>query len=175
MKKHHEKCMQEDKLRQLFHQYDTNAVEGFNKFLTKFLPKDRTYCQTIENKARAMLAGGLQSIGYQQFYHRVFSLTGIEIREDDITSLFLRSEDSVKLWSRLHRHKQSVKVTRMRTLYRKLREGVSKMKVDNAKALGYQTGMMGPNGGDVEHGRRQNRKNVVGPKPLCPNCGSSTH
>jgi hypothetical protein len=68
MKKHHDKFMEEEKLRQLFHRYDTNTVEGFNKFLTKFLPKDRTYCQTIENKARTMLAAGLQSVGCRQFY-----------------------------------------------------------------------------------------------------------
>jgi hypothetical protein len=75
MKKHHEKFMEEGKLRQLFHRYETNTVKGFNKFLTIFLPKDRTYCQMVENKARTMLAGGLQSIGYRQFYGLVFSFT----------------------------------------------------------------------------------------------------
>jgi hypothetical protein len=44
-----------------------------------------------------MLAAGLQLIGYRQLYERVFSLTGIQLMEDDITSLFLRSEDSEKL------------------------------------------------------------------------------
>jgi uncharacterized membrane protein YheB (UPF0754 family) len=75
MKKHHEQFMEERKLRQLFHQYDTNNVEGFNKVLTKFLPKDRAYCQTrIEIKVRALLAAGLQSIGNRKFYGRVFAL-----------------------------------------------------------------------------------------------------
>jgi hypothetical protein len=55
MKNKHEKEFMEDtKLQQLSHQDDTNRVEGFNKFLTKFLPKDRAYCQTIENQAREM-------------------------------------------------------------------------------------------------------------------------
>jgi hypothetical protein len=71
--------MEETKLWQLFHQYDTNRVEGFSKFLTKFLPKDRIYCQTTENKARTMLAAGPQSIGYQQFYEHAFSLTIIQL------------------------------------------------------------------------------------------------
>jgi hypothetical protein len=175
MKKHHEKFMEEGKLRQLFHRYDTNTVEGFNKFLTKLLPKDRTYCQTVENKARTMLAGGLQSIGYRQFYGRVFSLTGIEMQDEGITSLFIRSEDSRKLWRQQHRRKETVKVSRMRTLYKKLRDGVSKLKIDNLKALGYRTGMMGPGGRDEEHGRRQPNRCVVGQKPDCPCCGSSSH
>jgi hypothetical protein len=123
MKKHHTDFMEDSKLCQLFHEYDTNNVEGFNKFLTKFLPKDRTYCQTIENKARSMLAVGLQSVGYRKFYGRLFALTGIELREDDITSLFLRAKDSDKLWRQLHRRKESVKINRMRHLYQKLKKG----------------------------------------------------
>jgi hypothetical protein len=51
-KEYHEAFMDKDKLVQLFHGWDTNAVESFNKLLTKFLPKDRTHCNTIENKAR---------------------------------------------------------------------------------------------------------------------------
>jgi hypothetical protein len=47
-----------------------------------------------------------------------------------------------------------VKITRIQTLYKKLRKGVAKLKVDNAKALGYESGMMGPDGGGKgDHGR----------------------
>jgi hypothetical protein len=62
--------MEDTKLQQLFHQYDVNSVEqGFNKLLTKFLPKDITYCRTIENQMRAHLPTvGLQLIGYRQVY-----------------------------------------------------------------------------------------------------------
>ncbi len=102
--------MEDTKLRQLKHEYDTNNVEGFNKFLTKFLPKDRTYCRTIENKARSYLAVSLQSIGYRQFYSRLFELAGVPLEPDDVTSLFLRSEDQEKLWRQLHRQKEGVKI-----------------------------------------------------------------
>jgi hypothetical protein len=33
-------------------------VEGFNKLLTKFLPKDQTICYMIENKVRIHLELG---------------------------------------------------------------------------------------------------------------------
>jgi hypothetical protein len=52
LKKHHEEFMEESKLRQLFHSYDTNTVEGFNKFLTKFLLKDRTGPTAKQSKIR---------------------------------------------------------------------------------------------------------------------------
>jgi hypothetical protein len=176
LEKHHREFMQEEKLRQLYHQYDTNNVEGFNKFLTKFLPKDRTYCQTIENKARSMLAVGLQSIGYRKLYSRVFALTGIEMTDDDITYIFFSSQDSEKLWRRLHRRKQSVKITRMREQYRKLRDGVAKLKADNARSLAYETGMMGPGGDDVNEERQQIKRKRKNQQNLsCKHCGSTTH
>jgi hypothetical protein len=117
LKKHHNKLMVDAKLWQLYHQHDTNNVEGFNKFLTNFLTKDRTYCQTIENKTRSLLAVGLQSIGCRQLYNRVFALTGINLRDDDITNLFFCSEDAEKLRKKLHQRKESVKITRMREFY----------------------------------------------------------
>jgi hypothetical protein len=89
LKRHYEQFLEEKKLCQLYHQYDTNNVKGFNNLLTMFLPKDKTYCQTIEKKARSMLAMGLQSVGYRQLYQRIFALTGIRLEVNDITSLFL--------------------------------------------------------------------------------------
>jgi hypothetical protein len=64
----HAEFMAEDQLRQLFHCWDTNAVEGFNKLITKLLLKDRTFCKTIENFVRIHLAMYLLSIGYEKTY-----------------------------------------------------------------------------------------------------------
>ena len=185
MKTHHESFMEEAKLRQLWHQYDTNLVEAFNKFLTKFLRKDKTWCQTIENKARCMVAVGLQSIGYRQFYARVFSRTGIDILEDDMTSLFLRKEDADKLWRSVRRRKETTKINRMRDHYRKLREGVAKLKADNKKALSYESGMMGPEGEDsnedtiiqpqVKRKRRGTKRKRTNDDVPCVHCGIPGH
>jgi hypothetical protein len=43
-------------LEEMLHEWDTNIVEGMNKFFTKFLLKDRTYAMTIENQVRLYLA-----------------------------------------------------------------------------------------------------------------------
>jgi hypothetical protein len=107
LKKHHDEFMANVKLQQLYHQYDTNNVEG------TFLPKDRTYCQTIENKVRSLLAIGLQLIGYRKLYHHVFALTEISLRDDDITNLFFGSEAAEKLRKKLHQRKESVNITRI--------------------------------------------------------------
>jgi hypothetical protein len=94
MKKHHDEFMEDEKLRQLFHQCDTQKVEGFNKLFVKFPHKNKkTCCQRIENAARCHLATGIQSVGCAKFYRRIFELTGIESVKDDVAGLFLRSKD----------------------------------------------------------------------------------
>jgi hypothetical protein len=83
--------MDKDKLVHLFHDgWDTMAVNGFNKQLTKFLPKDRTYCNRTENNARIHLALGLQSVGYRKFYKSLFKRTGIQ-GGGQFTSLYVRA------------------------------------------------------------------------------------
>jgi hypothetical protein len=57
--------------------------------------------------------------------------------EDDITNVFLRWEDSEKLRRMLLQRKETAKITWVQTLYKRLRDGVAKLKVDNAKALAY--------------------------------------
>jgi hypothetical protein len=157
LKQHHEKFMEESKLCQLWHRYDTNLVEAFNEFLTKFLPKDKTHCQTMENKARSMIVVGLQSIGYRQFYTRVFERTGIQSSEEDITGCFLRKEDADKLWRKLSRRRENVKIERMRKHCRKMKEGVEKLVADNGKDLAYGPGMMGPAGEESDPTQKEKR------------------
>ncbi len=55
-------------LDEMLHEWDTNIVEGMNKFFTKFLPKDRTYAMTIENKVRLYLAVSIDLVGYLETY-----------------------------------------------------------------------------------------------------------
>jgi hypothetical protein len=42
-------------LDEMLHEWDTNIIEGMNKFFTKFLHKDRTFVMTIENTVRILL------------------------------------------------------------------------------------------------------------------------
>ncbi len=78
-----------------------------------------------------MIAVGLQSVGYWEFYERVFQLTGITPTKDDITSLFLASEDNDKLYREEYRQRTSVKIRRMREQYRKIRAGLETVSYTN--------------------------------------------
>jgi hypothetical protein len=84
-------------------------------------------------------------------------------------SHFFGTKDTEKLWKRLHCRKEGVKITRMQNHYKKLHDGVAKLKTDNARSLGYETGMMGPGGGDRNEVQQQIPKNI------CKHCGSASH
>jgi hypothetical protein len=75
----------------------------------------------------------------------VFVLTGIKLLKDDIISLFLQLNPT----NRGKKHKIRILCTH----YKKLRDGVKKLKKDNQKALPYETGMVGPGRQDQEEHR----------------------
>jgi hypothetical protein len=63
----------------MIHPWSSDIVEGMNKFFTKFLPKDRTYGMSIENKVRIHLAVCIDSIGYVATYQRLAQKLGLEL------------------------------------------------------------------------------------------------
>jgi hypothetical protein len=162
--------MEEDKLRQLFHSWDTNAVEGFNKLITKFLPKARTFYKTLENAIRIHLACCLLSIGYRETYRCVFAIAGISI--GDFNRLYLRLEDMEQIWRRKHRKKLPVKVMRMTKYYSKAREEKMKQAEDGKKWLSYESGMMGPGGSNP---MTASNKNENTKSNCCSTCGLTSH
>jgi hypothetical protein len=83
-----------------------NAVEGFDKLLTKFLPEDPTFYSTIENRVRTHLVLGLKCVGYAKFYQRVFEQTGIQ--EGILMILYIRTEDRMHAWKQLYQRKETV-------------------------------------------------------------------
>jgi hypothetical protein len=89
-------------LRRLFHQYDTNSVEGFNLQRNS---SNRTYCQTIETR-HGQCAAGLQSVGYQQFWASFAPF--IYGGRRHYQPLFDRKTPT-KLWRQQHRKKEHVR------------------------------------------------------------------
>jgi hypothetical protein len=94
-------------LDEMLHEWDTNIVEGLNKFLTKFLHKDRTYAMTIENEVRIHLAFAIDSDGYTDVYERIAKKTRFtycEVQKELNLQL-----DQEKSYRRTYRKKESTK------------------------------------------------------------------
>jgi hypothetical protein len=129
-------------LDEMMHEWDTNIVEGMNKFFTKFLPKDRTYATTIENMVRLYLAISIDSVGYTEVYRRLGEKTGLTISE--VNRTMNMELDEYKTYRRRYRKQEKNKIRRMRKFYEKLKAGKEKLIADNRKSLSYSSGMSGP-------------------------------
>jgi hypothetical protein len=167
-------------LEEMLHKWDTNIVEGMNKFFTKFLHKDRTYAMTIENKVRLYLAVAIDSVGYLEVYRRIGEETGLTICE--INREMNLQLDNEKSYRRIYRKEDRNKIRRMRKFYEKLREGKRKLAEANRNNLRYDTGCSGPFAEDQQEIRDQNpaptKKQKVTPSSAekhCPRCGLLGH
>jgi hypothetical protein len=49
-----------------------------NGNITKYVPKKKHYCCTLSNKGRTYTAIGVESVGYVQYYERLFGALGIK-------------------------------------------------------------------------------------------------
>jgi hypothetical protein len=168
-----------EQLEEMLHCWDTNIVEGMNKFFTKFLPKDRTYAMTIENKVRIHLAVAIDSVGYTEVYQRLAKKTGLTYCA--IQREMNRQFDNDKTYRREYRKKKKNKIRRMRKHYAKLAKGKLKLTEENRKSLQYSTGMSGPFKADgVEQGgltgkrKRDHKKNMKNTK-VCSKCKQVGH
>jgi hypothetical protein len=173
-KEYHEGFMDKEKLVQLFYGWDTtDAFESFNKLLTKFLPKDSTYCNTIENKARIHVALGLQqNVGYKQFYKHLFERTGTK-GDGQLTSLYVRAEERTHAWKRLYQRLEEVKSRRMEKMCKKVREGRQKLISDNQQDLTYSSGMMMETDAEAEARSRKSRSTAG--ERRCPHYNVDSH
>jgi hypothetical protein len=125
----------------MIHPWSSDIVEGMNKFFTKFLPKDRTYGMSIENRVRLHLAVCIDSISYVETYQRLAQKLGLELGE--VTKEMNKLLDIRKRYLRKHRKKKKTRATRKRKYYEKLREQSSKMVQENRKNLLYGSGITG--------------------------------
>jgi hypothetical protein len=122
--------------------WSTDIVEGTNKFFTKFLPKDRTYGMTIENKVRIYLAICIDSAGYVETHSRLSDKIGVNLGKvhEDMNRLL----DVRKLCMRKYRKRLVGRTKKKLKCFEKLRTQATKMAKENRKNLQYGSGISGP-------------------------------
>ena len=66
------------KLREIYHPYDAQKNESFNKSLSKYAPKGRTYAMTMALTACICIAAGVGNLGVHENWTRVMQCLGIK-------------------------------------------------------------------------------------------------
>jgi hypothetical protein len=139
---YHDAYTTDSSLWELWHEVHSNKCESLNGFITKILPKHKHYCGTIINEARTYVAISIDSVGYKEYYHRLFERLGIE--ETTITSEHLRRLDHRRQWKAEHDKMKHIKKRRKMKLNEKIKRANETIKKDQRKGRTYQLGMAGP-------------------------------
>jgi hypothetical protein len=157
-------------LEEMLHEWDTTIVEGMNKFFCKFLPMDRTYAMTIENKVRLYLTIAIDLIGYTETYQRLADSTGLTLCK--VQHELNRQLNKEKEWRRTYRKLNTSKVRRMRKKYHKHAESKRKLANENRKNLSYSTGQCGPFEANQQPGPAKKKRKTAKEKAnvVCPHC-----
>ena len=73
-----EKYLSTDRMQHLFHEFCNNKTEQIHGLVVNvFLPKNSFFCTTIAGRARTFLAVSIDSLGYAEYYDRLYPETGI--------------------------------------------------------------------------------------------------
>jgi hypothetical protein len=163
----------DESLREVHHSYHTNKCESMNKFITKFVDKSLHLCRTIVGKARTYVAVGIDSVGYEEYYRRLFELIDLDY-DDDIMGTHHRRLDAKKVWKK--RYDKQPHVRRREAMVRalKIRENIRKEYVDKKAGKSYGSGMNDPSQKASEESDDV-KKPPKPKKPPCAHCGLKGH
>ena len=84
----------DDKLRMLNHLWSTQLNEAMNNSISSYAPKTKTFSRTMSLRTRVGIAAAVQSLGYQEFWTRVFCKLGLDM--DDAFASSLKARDRKK-------------------------------------------------------------------------------
>ena len=172
----HDTFMTEEALRQLHHPYHTNNCEGFMWNVASLCPKTKHYCRTINYEARCFLAVGTNSLGYEQYYDRLFQLLDLESGYI-ITDSLDRKDRAVKR-KREYRTQPEVRKRIAKKRIEKIIKSRAEVAKSNARGHCYESGISGPSGElgkETSTNDTTTTKKLSSKQRLCPLCGLKGH
>jgi hypothetical protein len=165
-----------DRLAEVAHGMDTQVNESFNNTVSWFAPKNKVYCGTWSLTNRVGLAPGINSVGLEAYFTRLFTLLGIDLTPNVQHFLNVKDRNRQKRLAKIKT--RDAKKERMKSKFDKLKLDEVVARKERSKRDGtYRSGqnMMDDIGDDDQQANRQQqkkpRKNVV----ICPHCGRKGH
>jgi hypothetical protein len=84
-----------DKLVEMAHGMDTNVNEAFNQICTWFAPKNKVFAGSGSLHNRISFAVGINSLGYNEFFTKLFNKLGIDITDN--VAHYLRVKENTRI------------------------------------------------------------------------------
>jgi len=161
------------------HGWDTNANESMNNTISWLAPKNKTYAGTVSLRNRVNMALGIQTMGYDMYWNRLFRELGLEI--DAATEHRFKQHEKLRQYrleqSRLNNNKRKRQIQ----TYIKISKYFDKLKNDRAKGKQYMPGVgMGvavveEEGDAIVDKASSIKSNPKGKAKQCPHCGVFGH
>jgi hypothetical protein len=167
-----ERFVSEEKLRECHHGFSSQKNESMNKLISRYVPKDRTFSQSMSLASRICLAVGVDSVGHESYYKRLLGNMNISLPKN--TTIMLRNMKKKRDYDRFYQAQPHRKRKRANLKFAKMKDGLKKQMADKATGLNYQSGLnMMTQTADGEGAGVLNC--TAKPAVLCKFCGSSTH
>jgi hypothetical protein len=170
---HHQAFTTEDALKEIFHELHSNKCESLNGMITKFIPKVKHLCRTLSNKSRTYMAIGLDSVGYEEYFRRLFILLGLEVTQT--TTTHHEDLDEKRIRKRAWRKRPEVMKREAEKVFDKIWSIKEQTAKDAVKGFTYSSGMAAPKAAKEEN---ENGVAAVAKKkvvPICPFCDKKGH
>jgi hypothetical protein len=158
------------KLKECHHGHSSQKNESMNRLVSRYIPKDRTYSQSMSMASRVCLAVGVDSVGHWEYYERLFAETSVKLPLH--TRIMLERMSKRREYDRNYQRRPERKRKRSNLKFAKMKDGLKTQMADKAMGLNYQTGLCMEEIGDDPDAGGPNTKQ----KPArCKFCGSSQH
>jgi len=164
------------KLKEIHHLYDSQKNESFNKSVSKYAPKDRTYSMTMALTARINIAAGVGNLGPHEYWTRVMERLGIA-KKGEHTEAFLLDKTRRKKNHQDHQRRIPVKRHRAEKKSQKWRETSKRQGKEEKVGITYKAGVRNDDDEDESDERPSKRVKLnkkVGKVP-CERCGRWDH
>ena len=163
-----------EQLNDMEHSLDTNMNEAFNQICTWFAPKNKVFAGTGSLPNRISLAVGINSLGVEVYFKRLFKKMGIPLTDN--VEYYLRLKERTRV-NRLQKLKTcEAKIKKNKRKYNKLAEHTKIAKKELLKREGmYRRGMNldDPFGNDAV--KPAAKKTKGSSAKFCEYCGHSDH
>ena len=141
--------------------------ESMNRVILRYAPKDRTYiayCQSMSLTSRICLAVGIDSVGHEEDYERLFEKR--KLRFPNSTRNMLLSMKKKRDDDRKYQALPKRKRKRSQLKFANMKDGMNKQMADKAMGLVYETGMnMAQRNFSTQRNRTQTMKTAF-PSPI---------
>jgi hypothetical protein len=174
-----------ERLDEMAHTLDTNMNEAFNQICTWFAPKNKVFAGSGSLHNRLAFAVGINSLGFEVFFQRLFKKMGIPMADNVANYLHHKELTRMKRLTKIKTRESKIhKSKRKREI---LKEQTRIAKIERHKREGtYKPGMAVFDDPDIEqpdrlvllgqHPARKKARNGGKPaKKYCEYCGAGTH